>query len=57
MRIVILDDERGMREFHAAVLRHYLQPEREILNFEDPAEACRELSRTDPDLFIPQHIF
>lgn len=52
LRIVILDDEEGPRRASTAMLKHCWPLGAEILEFEDAADAWRELLRADPDLFI-----
>lgn len=58
LRIVVMDDEEGPRRSCAIVLKGCCPNGAEILEFDDSLDAWKELSRTDPDLFITdiQHV-
>ena len=51
IRIVISDDEEGVREIYSRALKWWYDGI-EILAFGDARDTWQELSRTDPDLFI-----
>ena len=51
LRIVISDDEEGVRESYSAILKSWYD-DIEILKFHDSRETWGELLRADPDLFI-----
>jgi TPR repeat protein/FixJ family two-component response regulator len=52
LRVVVLDDEEGPRRSCVAMLKGCWHRGAEIVEFEDARDAWRELSRTDPDIFI-----
>ena len=52
LRVVVLDDEEGPRRACVMILESCWQQGVEILEFEGSLDAWKELSRTDPDLFI-----
>ena len=52
LRVVILDDEEGPRQACVMILESCWQQGVEIVEFEGSLDAWKELSRTDPDLFI-----